>query len=320
MPANFPEVWVKRVETNLSRADKAPWTDGIAELDVDVTVFASGEQSEMNTIHIPTTDFEPNVLVDNTTYPIALVSYTDDEVLVNLHKFQTEATGISDDATIGASYNKIDAATNSHTKAILKKKYSRAAHAMAPASNTAETPVLKTTGRTGRYKASDGSEIILKAGTRICLTYLDLVDFRAACVTAGMDFEGGDVRLVLCDDHYNDLLKDRDNFGDQLKNIGTGQVAPVILGFKIYTYAACPYYNGATKLAYGATPSAGQYQASFAFDETNVAKKTGKTRQYFTAAGTDTRTQSNSLNYRHYYIFMPKRVKYIAAITSDTAA
>ncbi|MBD1394266.1 phage major capsid protein [Mucilaginibacter glaciei] len=318
MPANFPGLWLKRVEANLTRADRAPWLNGITELDVPVIVSGSGDISELNLIHIPTTDFEPEVFINNTAYPLALVDYTDDEVIVKLDKYQTAQTSISDDAIIGSSYNKIDAATTSHTTAILKKKYSKAIHSIAPAGNTAATPVLVSTGRTGKFKA-DGTEIIKKTpGGRLMLTYLDLVDFRAACVAAGFDMDG--VRLVLCDDHWNDLLVDRENFGDQLVNYKSGEVAPVILGFKIYNYVNNPNYNGTNKLAYGAIPTATQYKASIAFQEANIAVKTGLTKQYFSIASGDTGSQTNKLNYRHYFMAVPKRLKYIAAITSGIAA
>jgi len=316
MPANYPGLWLSRVERNLERGDKAPWLDGIAELDTPIVVLGAGELSEKNLITIPTTEFEPEVLLDNTAYPIAIVDYTDDAVVVSMRKYQSVATSISDDAITGSSYDKIDSATKGHTTAILKKKYRVALYSMAPAADTANTPVLVTTGRTGKFKA-DGTEIILVAPDgRIRLTYIDLVAFRQECTDAGFDFDGGGIRLVLCDDHWNDLLLDRDNFGDQLVNYKTGDVAPVIAGFKMYNASYNPNYDGTTKLAFGAIPTSTQYKASIAFYEGNVAKKTGKTRQYFRPANIDTTTQTNLLNYRHYFMVVPKRVKYIAAIAS----
>jgi hypothetical protein len=318
MPQNHPGLWLKRVEKNLERANRAPWLDGIKELDTPVIVVGAGELGEKNLIYIPTSDFEPTVLIDNDVYPLAIEEYTDDSVVVSLRKFQSLPTSISDDAIIGSSYDKIDSATEGHTNAILKKKYRAAIHALAPAANTVATPVLVSTGRTGRFKA-DGSEIILSVGGRLRLTFLDLVDFRAACVLAGIDFDLNMVRLVLCDLHWGDLCSDRENF-DALVSYVTGNPAPVILGFKMYNYSNCPAYNGTNKLAFGAIPTPTQYQASVAFYEGIVAKKTGFTKQYFRPANIDTTTQTNLLNYRHYYMVVPKRLKYIAAITSGIAA
>ena len=87
---------------------------------------------EENIIHIPTTEFNPEVLINNQTYPIAVESFTDDTVIVKLDKYQTKATKVTDDQIIGASYDKIDAVTKSHTNSINAKKYKKALHALAP--------------------------------------------------------------------------------------------------------------------------------------------------------------------------------------------
>ena len=118
MPANFPEMWLNRVENNIVQNTEAPWLDGIPEIDTPVLEMGSGEAGELNVIHLPTSDFEPDVLLNNTTYPLAVQAYTDSEVVIQLDKYQTKPTPISDDKIIGASYNVIDPATKSHTNAI----------------------------------------------------------------------------------------------------------------------------------------------------------------------------------------------------------
>lgn len=308
MPKNFPEAWVARVETNLTTAVNAPWLDGIPELDTDVIEVGSGSASEANLIHIPTSDFEPGVLINNTAYPIAIEEYTDDEVTIKLDKYQTLATSLSDDQVIGASYARIDTATASHSTAILTKKYAKAIHSLAPAGDTVNTPVLQTTG----------AAVSAGAGKRLRLVYDDLVALKDSMDKAGTPAEGR--RLVLCNDHWNDLLLDRKNFGDQLVNYKTGDVAPVIAGFQIYQYINNPVYNGKVKNAFAAIPGAGQFQASVAYWSGNVAKKTGLTKQYFRESKIDPTTQANLLNYRHYFIACPKRLKYIGAMASGLSA
>ena len=306
MPTNFPEVWRARVETNLRATDEAPWLDGVEELDTTVVEMGSGSASESNVIHIPTTDFEPTVLVDNTSYPIALQAYTDSEVTISLHKFQTLATTISDDQAIGASYPRIDAATRTHSQAILKSKYARAIHAIAPAGNTTNTPVIPTTG------AVEGGE---EFGRKI-LTYVDLVSMKKKFDLLEMPMQGR--RIVLSTDHWNDLLLDRERFGDNFSKYRTGELAPMVAGFEIYQYVANPYFTGLVKKAFGAAPVAGDYQASVAFYVPNIAKKTGMTKQYYAPSYLDPQNQTNKLNYRHYFIAVPKRAKYIGAIASGS--
>lgn len=296
MPATFPEIWVKRVKQNLNTNAAATFLDGIAEMDVNVTELGAGSGSESNIIHIPISNFKPDVLINNTTYPIALQAYTDEESIVMLDKYQTKVTTLTDDQIIGAAYDKVDAATKPHTVEINAKKYAKALHAMAPASNTASTRVLATSG------ADDGSG-------RLRMTYADLVGVKKAMKGAT------DPRIVLSDDHYNDLLLDRANFGDKLVNYTTGQVAPVIAGLKIYTYSDNPFYdNAGAKKPFGAVTIGTDKEASVFFDGNNVAKKTGLTKQYFAKAGDDPENQVNKINYRHYFIAVPVEQKYLGAI------
>lgn len=308
MPANFPEVWLNRVETNLRATDEAPWLNGVEELDTAVIEMGSGSAGETNVIHIPTSDFEPDVLINNTTYPIALQAYTDSEVTISLDKYQTKVTTLSDDQIMGASYPRIDAATRSHSGSILKSKYAKAIHAIAPAGNTANTPVIATTG---------GIEGGAATGRKL-FTYADLVAMKKKFDLLQMPMAGR--RIVLSTDHWNDLLLDRERFGDNFSNYRTGGLAPMVAGFEIYQYVANPYYTGLVKKAYGAAAVAGDYQASVAFYVPNIAKKTGLTKQYFALSANDPENQTNKLNYRHYFIAVPKRAKYIGAITSGSVA
>ncbi len=303
MPTNFPEVWVGRVEKKLTNTDQAPWLDGIAEIDTPVVSLGEGTDSEKNIINIPTSDFEPTVLINNTTYPLALEEYSDDTAVVSLDKYQTAQTSISDDSAMGASYDKVDSATKSHTTSILKKKYGKAIHALAPSSHTTNTPVIITTGEddgTGRKR----------------LTRKDINALKKQFDELQIPALGR--RLVLSSDHSDDIQNFDQKFADQFYNLQSGKVYK-IAGFEIYEYVNNPYFNATTgvKKAFGAIPTAGtDFQASVAFYDGNVAKKTGSTKQYFSPAKSDTATQSNKLNYRHYFICVPKRNMYIGAIAS----
>lgn len=287
MPKNFPEIWEGRVRQTLKNGAVADFLDGVSELDGDVT-----QMGEENIIHIPTSEFNPEVLINNKTYPIAIENYTDDEVIVKLDKYQTKATKVTDDQVMGASYNKIDAVTKAHTNAINARKYKKAIHALAPDDNTAKTPVLQITGTE--------------------CTYEDLVALKDKCDELEWPEEGR--RLVLCNKHWNALLKDRKNFGDQLINYKKGEVVPIIAGFEIKKYIASPHYAGTKKKAFGEVPASGDKPASVCFVVDNIRKKTGLTKQYFSEAKSDTVNQANLLNYRHYFIAVPVEKKFIAAL------
>ena len=295
---NFAEVWLARVIALFTTLNTAPWLDGIEELDTEVLEVGSGTVSEQNIIHIPVENFKPEVLINNSSYPIALQSFTDTEATVQLDKYQTKVTTLTDDQIMGASYRRIDSATRGHVIQINSNKYKKALHALAPSANTQQTPVIKL--------ADFGGDV-----------YKAIVALKKQFDLNDVPVEGR--RLVLCADHYNALLNDRDRFANLLANMTTGQAAPVIAGFEIYSYLGAPTYSSSgNKNAFGAVPQAGDVPASVAFWKGNVAKKTGMTKQYFSPADSDPENQTNKLNYRHYFIAVPAKLEAMGAISGAT--
>ncbi|MFC4262466.1 hypothetical protein ACFOWM_06240 [Ferruginibacter yonginensis] len=305
MPANYPEIWLGTVKRLFNSLIAAAWLDGIPEIAADVTTINGGSATEKNIIYVPSTTFAAEVLVNNTTYPIDVQEFEDDTISLTLDKFQTKVTTLSDDQTKGSSYDKIVEVTKGHVEPLAQTKYVKALHAIAPQTNTARTPVILTTGDddgTGRRR----------------LTYDDLVRFKKAIDDTDCNPLGR--RLVLCNDHWNDLLLDRKNFGDQFINYKTGSVLEV-LGFTFYQWIQTPKYTSAgAKVAFGAVAPAGSRAASVFFQKDNIGKKTGNTTQYFLKAENNPRTQSNELNYRHYFVAMPFLNEYIGAIRSASVA
>lgn len=309
MPANFPEVWRARVETNLRATDQAPFLDGIEEIDTTILEVGSGAASEQNVIHLPVSEFEVDVLINNTAYPLALQAYTDTTATIQLDKYQTKVITLGDDQVIGAAYPRIDAATRTLTQGILKSKYGKAIHAIAPAAHSADTPIIATTGAIVGGGATGRRRLIYDDLVRL----KDLYDQLEVPMT--------DRRLVLCSDHWNDLLLDRERFGDNFSNYRTGNMSPMVAGFEIQQYIANPYFTAAgAKKAYGAVPVAGEFQASVGFYKPIIAKKTGFTKQYFAGSTNDPENQTNKYAIRHYFIAVPKRQKYIGGIYSAYVA
>lgn len=310
MPANFPEMWESRVRELMTSQTKGTFLEGIEELSSDVQVSGEGTITEQNTIHIPTTDFEVDVLINNGAYPLAVQNYTDATVTINLDKYQTKVMSLSDDQAMGSSYSKIDAVTRAGRKSMTKAKFKRAIHALAPPADAADTPLIETTG-----------DVVAAQGNRKRLRYEDLVTAKAKADELEWDDEGR--RIVLSTDHYNDLLLIGGEIGKALIDYRKGGVSPVIAGWEIHSYVANPYYDSATKAkkVYGEAPVPGtDFRASVIFHLENVAKKTGKTKQYFAPAGSNPKTQTNELAYRHYFICTPIRQAYHGAIISVTVA
>ncbi|WP_281233498.1 hypothetical protein [Flavobacterium gelatinilyticum] len=303
MPATFPEMWESRVRTLLRDEQLAPWLEGIPEIDTEVLEVGSGAASESNIIHIPITTFRPGVLINNTTYPLALVSYDDTSMTVKLDKYQTNPTSLTDDQANGSSYSQIDSVTRSHREDIVDAKFAKAIHALAPQENVAgKTFVIKATGEE------------VTPGGRRKLVWKDIISARRGANASGMKKKGR--RLVLCDDHVNDLLEDNSNkYAEQLADYLSGKIKGNLAGFEMYENADNPKYTAAgVKKAWGAVPGSTDLTASVFFHPENVAKKTGMTKQYFSESKTDTRTQQNEYALRHYFIAVPVMDRYSGAI------
>lgn len=291
MAGNFPEAWQRRVRDLLSTSHKADFLDGIAELDAPLMVDPITDQ---NTIHIPLETFTPDVLLNNTTYPIDVQEHSDGTKTVNLDKYQTKATKISEDAALGAAYDKIDSASNGHVKAINRTKYKKAIHALAPASHTAKTPLVE-----------------LPPNATAEQVYNAIVKLKGAFDEAEVPEEGR--RLVLSSDHANALLTSEKYSAALFADKNSGKIAGVLATFKVYGYVGNPYYTTAgVKLAWGASPGPTDRKASVAFYEDNVGKKTGILKLYYDAPTTT--NQAHLLNYRHYFITLPIRNEAIGAI------
>ena len=98
------------------------------------------------TIHLIDVGGDPEVLINNTTYPIPLQALKDGDIALGLDKFQTKRTAVSDDELFAISYDKIGSVIERHSDAITIAKFKKAAHALAPNSNTKDTPVIQTSG------------------------------------------------------------------------------------------------------------------------------------------------------------------------------
>lgn len=292
------EVFENRVELALSRSENANFLEGVE----DVSRYVTGDE-EVQVINRSYLGVQPDVLINNTTYPIDLQALEDENVPITLDKYQTKVTPLSDDELYASSYNKIDAVSKTHVTAITEAKLDKAVHALAPASDTANTPVFVTTGEddgTGRKK----------------LTKKDLVGFRRSF---GANWRTG-IRLVLCNDHINDILEWDENFALQYADRETGRITNKY-GFEIYEYSQNPYYNVAakTKLSFSSTPTSDHKMASVAFFPKRTVKAYGKTKMYYAIAENDPEYQRNKLNFRHYAIALPTENLRIGAIVSGIA-
>ena len=279
------EVWTGELIKYLRRGLEATFLDGIP----DASSLANND-----VIHLVDVGVDPDVLINNTTYPIELQNLTDTDKAISLDKFQSKVTPITDDELYALSYDKMTRVKESHGNAINDAKFTKAAHALCAASNTATTPVLVTTGArdadTGRLK----------------ITVQDVINMKRAMDK--LKVPSNNRRLVLCTDHVNDLLETSQAFKEQYNiNRADGTVGR-LFGFDIYEFANNPMYTTAgNKKNLGVAASTGEFQCSFAFYTPRVFKCTGSTKMYYSEASQDPEYQRNKINFRHYFICMPKK-------------
>lgn len=299
MPNVYREVWEREVIKAFNLGAKDTFLDGIP----DKSRYVTGDD-EAQVIHSSYFGAQPDVLINNTTYPIGVQDLNGTDVAISLDKYQTKATPITDDELFALAYDKIAEVKDAHVIAMLENRLRKAIHAFAPAGHTAKTPVLLTTG--------DATE----DGTRLRLRWRDVINFRNALTTAKIPVTG--MRIVLCSDHVNDLLLEDQAFFRAYSNRSSGVIIDQ-LGFEFREYSDNPYFNVTTKakLSFGAVVSdTTDRQASVAFLPSRMRKAMGLTKMYYSKAESDPLNQRNLINFRNYFIAMPSVNEAIGAIVS----
>lgn len=300
MPEVKVKIWTREVERAVSRAEDATFLDGIPDKSRYVSPVGVGSDTQGAVIASTYFGVKPDVLINNTTYPIPIQVLEGEEVAISLDKYQTSSTPVTDDELYAIAYDKMGEVKQSHVEAIAETKHDKAIHSLAPNGGGSDI-VLATTG------ADDGTG-------RRRLVRANVVALKNAMDKKKIPKKGR--RLVLCDDHINDLLVDDQKFADQYYNYTTGKIAN-LYGFEVFEYGANPVYTAlGAKKSFGAAPIAGEYQASVAFVKDRAVKASGVTKMYHSKAETDTTNQRSLLNFRHYFIVMPTKVDTRASIRS----
>lgn len=290
----YTEVWTgEMIKAFRNSVESIGWLAKIRSYD---------QYAENDVIHFVNLGGDPDVLINNTTYPIAVQNLADTDKPIALDKYQTKATRITDDELQAISYDKMGSVIERHREAIDQTKYSRAIHALAPASHLAATPVLLTTG-----SASPDA-------TRKMIQRTDIINLKKAYDKLKVPSAGR--VLVLSPDHVSDLLLTDQKFAEQYYNYTTGKIVNMY-GFEVYEYADNPYFKqDKTKLAFGAVPAAGEFMASVSFYAPRMMKASGSTKTYISVAADSPTTQENLVNFRHYFIALPLKNEAIGAIAS----
>lgn len=244
---------------------------------------------------------DPNVLINNTTYPIDVVKRTDTPIRVELDKFETENTLVRRPEAIQYAYDQLESVLMGHRNQLRAKTAEKAAHAYAPSGDGAYTPIIKTTGTA--------------TGTRKSLTFEDILALKERFDNIELPTEGR--YLVLHPSHVTDLIRlDVKGFKD-ITDIVNGQPKR-FAGFGILQFSRMPMYNLDTmqKIPWGGTGTNISF-CSFAFQSNEVMKADGEMFMY--SNENDPKERATIVGFDMRFIAVSIRNKGIGAIVSDNA-
>lgn len=261
-------------------------------------------------IHATELGADPDVLVDNTTYPIAVAGRNDADVTYSLKKLDTENTKVTDDELYAISYDKMRETVDLHASALIEKVGALAAYSLSPAGNSLNHPVFKATGSI--------------VGGRRQLSISDLVKLKKSFDL--MKVPQANRALVLCPEHVSDLLLTNQTFERQYSDIREGRILK-LHGFDIYEYTENTYYKEATLLknSFGAVPGAGDVESSFAFYAPKMVKAMGNgpgrpvLQMYYRDAKVDPENRQSVVGFSTRFLCIPRTDKYYAAIIGATS-
>ena len=283
------QVWINQIKNNFY-----PDRSFLTKV-VDLTAFV-----ENQTIHFPSSGIDPEVLINNTTYPIRIVGREDDDNILPLDKFETENTLVRSAETIEYSYDQLESVIYQHRNTLQSRTAEKAAHAFAPNKDSEKTPVLKTTGESynGRKR----------------LTFMDVLSMKERFDAALIPIEKR--YLILHPSHVTDLMAEDLKLFKDLTEIKDGEPTK-FAGFGIFQFPFMPFYNISTleKVAFGEKTS--KNFASVAFQGDEVMKADGEIKMY--ARYDDPEERGTIVGFEKRFIAMPIRNYGIGAIISDNA-
>lgn len=245
---------------------------------------------------------DPAVLINNNTYPIPVSDRTDDSTAISLFKYDTENTKVTDDELYGLPYDKIGSVQMQHRETLEEETRMHALHSLAPVGNTADTPIIETTGEddgTGRKR----------------LISKDLINYKKALDLLKIPKAGR--ILVLSSEHVADLLIEDKALERQYQNHTTGMIAKNYYGFELYEDIYSPEYDvNLDKLAYDSVATG--RKASVLFHAKGCAKARGSATAYVSKAKDNPTMRETVMGFRLWFLAIPTRSLGQGAIVSGT--
>jgi hypothetical protein len=256
----------------------------------DMSAFVENDK-----INFAEVGVEPNVLVNNTTYPVPFADRSDTPLEIVLDYFDTEGTVLRNADLIELAYDKRNSVVNQHKNALLNNFSKKAIHAYAPVEDDTLTPVIAASGAVSGGVKSITFKDIINLKTRF-----DMLDAPMNRV------------LVLNPIHENQLVEE-----NLLMMRSVYEGGGNLFGFKIFRFSKTPTFNKTTgeKVIFDATaaPSTDTI-SSVAFLSSEVMRAQGSFDMFERLR--DPEQKGDIINFQMRGIALPVRNKYIGAIYS----
>ena len=249
---------------------------------VDMTAMV-----EYNKINLAEAGVAPDVLIDNTEFPVPTASRTDVALELPLHTFDTKNTVVRNVEEMETAYDSMESVVRQHRNTLQAKTAAYAANNWAPEEAKELTPVKTTTG-SGKISFED----ILKMDAW----------FRS------QDIDPATLVAVLNPYHLADLqLEDMKLYKAMLES-------NKLFGFSLYTFSQLPYYNQETgkKVAFGTAAAETDVQCSLFYSDQEVMRADGDIEVF--AKYKDPGERGDVIGFQKRFTALPIRNKYQAVI------
>jgi hypothetical protein len=258
-----------------------------------------------DTLHIADVGVDPTLLINNSTYPIAVVDYSDPtDITFNLDKFETTNVRISDDVAYANALPIIENETERHMKTLNNGYRAKGAHALAISGSSATTPLVGTTG-------SDNSRGFKKA------TFEDFIALSE--MLTGLKVPMEDVVLLMHSSHYHNLLlQDNAAFKGLIKRDAKVGEAFDFLLMRCYIVTDNAVYNTSNvKRAFNAAAAGTDRISSITFVRDRTFQAKGSVKNYFLPEELNPTERANTLGMRVRGLIMPKKYEGFGAVVSQ---
>ena len=262
----------------------------------DLTMYC-----ENDVLNLADAGADPGIIINyDGTYDIPVAVDEDTPVSITLKTISTEQSQIKWNAQRTRAYSIMADKTERHFFAMQDGMLKLGAYGIAPLQNSANTPVISTSG------AVVGGVKSIKID--------DVIDLKTRFLNLDVDLDKGLI-LVLNPTHLAALQKEDKTLFKDFVEQAPGKSFN-LLGLKTYITTVTPLYNNATgvRKAYGAVAAGTDTICSFIFVKNEAGYAKGTIAPFLRQA--DTTRQSDFVNFAHAYFAGSIRNTGIGAIYS----